>query len=167
MTRRTWKKKDGSWGLAGAELGKVEPAVYAALWKLMHLEDLMEAEALQAECCGRMCEKPEWSREHGACEDCPLQALALREKAAREDLEASELSRRKNMQWTPVEEAVPEEGEFVLVRVCGQYESIRMVGALCIAAHYEDGWELEGWPEWAAPGVTHWMALPEGSGEAE
>ena len=46
--------------------------------------------------------------------------------------------------------------------VTGQYRNIRFDHAVEIGAYYsESGWELEPWPMWENPGVTHWMSLPE------
>lgn len=41
MSRITWSKPDGSWGIEGVELSQVPPKVYGALCKLKRIEDLV------------------------------------------------------------------------------------------------------------------------------
>lgn len=38
MAKLTWYKPDGSWGISGAELSALPPALYAAAYKLMQYE---------------------------------------------------------------------------------------------------------------------------------
>ena len=38
----TWRTPDGQWGLKGVELSALPPAVYAALYKLMRMEELVD-----------------------------------------------------------------------------------------------------------------------------
>lgn len=64
-------------------------------------------------------------------------------------------------QWISVKERLPENEDFVFVAVTGKYRNIRFDHAVEIGAYYsESGWELEPWPMWENPGVTHWMPLP-------
>ena len=74
----------------------------------------------------------------------------------------------KKWQWIQPEDAVPPEGETVLVIVDGKpRENVTLVGALTMATWYGvDGWFLEEFPE-AESGfrVTNWvpmLELPEG-----
>lgn len=68
--------------------------------------------------------------------------------------------------WIPVVEKLPEIGETVLVIASG-WPKLRkeLRGAVEIATLYatkpQPDWMLEAWPDWACPGVTHWMPLPE------
>ena len=40
--RLTWKRPDGSWGLHGVELAALPPLAYAAAYKLMEMEELVD-----------------------------------------------------------------------------------------------------------------------------
>lgn len=40
--RLTWRKQNGTWGIAGVELAALPPKVYGALCKLRDIENLIE-----------------------------------------------------------------------------------------------------------------------------
>lgn len=64
-------------------------------------------------------------------------------------------------EWINAADKLPEDEDFVLVAVSGQYGNIRFLDAIELAQYFQDdGWELELFPEWENPGVTHWMPLP-------
>ena len=42
MQRLTWKMPDGSWGVNGVDMSALSPIAYAAMYKLMRLEDMQE-----------------------------------------------------------------------------------------------------------------------------
>lgn len=66
-------------------------------------------------------------------------------------------------EWIDVKDRLPEDdGNLVLCCVTGAYENIGFAHALCLGFWTKDeGWILEGWPEWKKPGVTHWMKAPD------
>ena len=65
--------------------------------------------------------------------------------------------------WISVEERLPDFYETVLVIASGKpKKNIALDHAIMTAVHYEsDGWELDEFPEFENPEVTHWMPLPE------
>lgn len=42
MSRVTWRTPDGRWGLKGVELAALPPLAYAAVYKLMMMEELVD-----------------------------------------------------------------------------------------------------------------------------
>ena len=66
--------------------------------------------------------------------------------------------------WIPVDERLPDEYEgLVLIQVSGKpTENITLDNAMELAAYITDeGWILEGYPEWETPEVIAWQPLPE------
>lgn len=66
-------------------------------------------------------------------------------------------------EWISVKDRLPEDdGNLVLCCVTGAYENVGFDHALCLGFWTKDeGWILEGWPEWETPGVTNWMKAPD------
>lgn len=96
--------------------------------------------------------------------------FATIECATEEDFEyiKSAVEFRKKHKWIPVTERLPEVGEeFVLAEVSGRYRNIKFANAVEMAMYYEDGWQLEAYPEWENPKITHWMPLPDPPGISE
>lgn len=72
------------------------------------------------------------------------------------------------LEWIDAEVELPVTEETVLCVVTGDYGNLRFCGAIEMARWSDqDGWILEAFPDIVNPGVTHWMELPEGPGEAE
>ena len=64
--------------------------------------------------------------------------------------------------WVSVKDALPEGKDSVLVVVSGKHKNITFDRALELAEYTPgEGWYLDAYPEREAPGVTHWMPLPE------
>lgn len=65
--------------------------------------------------------------------------------------------------WISVEERLPEISDVVLVIASGKpRENIELHDAFLIASFWGDeGWIADGYEEWDAVNVTHWMPLPE------
>ena len=65
--------------------------------------------------------------------------------------------------WISVEERLPEISDVVLVIASGKpRENIELHDAFLIASFWGDeGWIADGYEEWDAINVTHWMPLPE------
>ena len=71
---------------------------------------------------------------------------------------------RKHMNdgWIPVEEKLPEDDDFVLATVTGIYNVLTFSEAIQLASYCkDDGWFIEGYPEWENPNVSAWRPLPE------
>ena len=71
---------------------------------------------------------------------------------------------RKHMNdgWIPVEERMPENDDFVLATVTGIYNVLTFSEAIQLASYCkDDGWFIEGYPEWENPNVSAWRPLPE------
>lgn len=71
---------------------------------------------------------------------------------------------RKHMTdgWIPVEERLPEGDDFVLVTVTGIYNALTFSSAIQLASYCkDDGWFIEGYPDWENPNVSAWRPLPE------
>lgn len=71
---------------------------------------------------------------------------------------------RKHMNdgWIPVEERLPEDDDFVLATVTGIYNVLTFSGAIQLASYCkDDGWFIEGYPEWENPNVSAWRPLPD------
>lgn len=68
---------------------------------------------------------------------------------------------QRKHRWIPVSERLPEEDVFVLVTVDGIYNNITFSTAIQLASYSEEGWFIEGYPEWDNPDVIAWMELPE------
>lgn len=67
----------------------------------------------------------------------------------------------RNGVWIPVSERLPDNADFVLVVVSGQYGNITLDNAIELGQFsMSEGWILEMWPESEDPKVTHWMPLP-------
>lgn len=43
MSRLTWKKPNGEWGIKGVDLSTLPPILYGVAHKLMHFEELCES----------------------------------------------------------------------------------------------------------------------------
>lgn len=70
--------------------------------------------------------------------------------------------RRQQDRWISVEERLPEGDEFVLATVSGIYNNITFSSAIQLAGYCEDdGWFIEGYPDWDAPEVIAWKPLPK------
>ena len=70
--------------------------------------------------------------------------------------------RRQQDRWIPEEERLPEGDEFVLATVSGIYNNITFSSAIQLAGYCEDdGWFIEGYPDWDAPEVIAWKPLPK------
>ena len=82
-------------------------------------------------------------------------------------LKASTILKVIRGEWIPVEEALPENPDvMVLVQVSGwPVKNIELIDA-CELAQYDpkEGWIMEMWPEWEDPKVTYWTPLPEPPG---
>ncbi len=65
--------------------------------------------------------------------------------------------------WISAEERLPEISDVVLVIASGKpRENIELHDAFLIASFWGDeGWIADGYEEWDAVNVTHWMPLPE------
>lgn len=71
---------------------------------------------------------------------------------------------RKHMNdgWIPAEERLPEDDDFVLVTVTGIYNALTFSSAIQLASYCkDDGWFIEGYPDWENPNVSAWRPLPE------
>lgn len=71
---------------------------------------------------------------------------------------------RKHMNdgWIPVEERLPEDDDFVLATVTGIYNALTFSSAIQLASYCkDDGWFIEGYPDWENPNVSAWRPLPE------
>lgn len=69
---------------------------------------------------------------------------------------------KKERQWIPVGERLPEPDKKVLAIVSGRWENITFDRAYELMSWSSDeGWIMEAWPELEDPEVTHWMPLPE------
>ena len=67
-----------------------------------------------------------------------------------------------NNGWIPVEERMPENDDFVLATVTGIYNVLTFSEAIQLASYCkDDGWFIEGYPEWENPNVSAWRPLPE------
>lgn len=79
-------------------------------------------------------------------------------------LKASTILKVIRGEWIPVEEALPENPDvMVLVQVSGwPVKNIELIDA-CKLAQYDpkEGWILEMWPEWEDAHPIAWMPLPE------
>lgn len=70
---------------------------------------------------------------------------------------AKEIIRRHmNDGWIPAEERLPEDDDFVLATVTGIYNALTF-SSYC----KDDGWFIEGYPDWENPNVSAWSPLPE------
>ena len=64
--------------------------------------------------------------------------------------------------WIPVEERLPEYDDFVLATVTGIYNALTFSSAIQLASYCKnDGWFIEGYPDWENPNVSAWRPLPE------
>jgi hypothetical protein len=65
--------------------------------------------------------------------------------------------------WIRVDDSLPEIGDVVLVIASGKpRENIELHDAFLIASFWGDeGWIADGYEEWDAINVTHWIPLPE------
>ena len=69
---------------------------------------------------------------------------------------------RDNDGWIPVEERLPEDDDFVLVTVTGIYNALTFSSAIQLASYCkDDGWFIEGYPDWENPNVSARRPLPE------
>lgn len=69
---------------------------------------------------------------------------------------------QRKHRWIPVEERSPEDDSFVLVTADGIYNAITFSRAILLASYCEDdGWFIEGYPDWDDPDVIAWQPLPE------
>lgn len=79
-------------------------------------------------------------------------------------LKASTIMKVIRGEWIPVEEALPENPDvMVLVQASGwPVKNIELIDA-CELAQYDpkEGWILEMWPEWGDAHPVAWMPLPE------
>lgn len=77
--------------------------------------------------------------------------------------ECQEIIRKyMNDGWIPVEERLPEDDVFVLVTVTGIYNALTFSSAIQLASYCKnDGWFIEGYPDWENPNVSAWRPLPE------
>lgn len=64
--------------------------------------------------------------------------------------------------WIPVEDGLPEDDECVLIQVNGKWENITYIDAIMIGMHFKnEGWFIDGCPDWKDAEVVAWMPLPE------
>ena len=65
--------------------------------------------------------------------------------------------------WISVKDKLPENEDLVLAVISGSYGNIRFVDAVVLGNYYEDGWEIEDYPDpgWEGLEVRCWMPLPE------
>lgn len=72
------------------------------------------------------------------------------------------IRKHMNDSWIPVEERMPENDDFVLATVTGIYNVLTFSEAIQLASYCkDDGWFIEGYPEWENPNVSAWRPLPE------
>ena len=72
------------------------------------------------------------------------------------------IRKRMNDSWIPVEERLPEDDDFVLATVTGIYNALTFSSAIQLASYCkDDGWFIEGYPDWENPNVSAWSPLPE------
>ena len=90
VNRITWKRPDGSWGINGVDLAKLPPNAYGALWKLMRLEDLMDAPATKTRqtACGMCCGHAN-DGTRSECADCPIMVMSVSLLATAAELDAT------------------------------------------------------------------------------
>lgn len=90
MNRITWKRPNGSWGINGVDLAKLPPNAYGALWKLMQLEDLMDAPATKTRqaACGKCCGHAN-DGTRSECADCPIMVMSVGLLATAAELDAT------------------------------------------------------------------------------
>ena len=90
MNRITWKRPNGSWGINGVDLARLPPNAYGALWKLMRLEDLMDAPATKTRqaACGMCCGHAN-DGTRSECADCPIMVMSVGLLATAAELDAT------------------------------------------------------------------------------
>ena len=67
-----------------------------------------------------------------------------------------------NDDWISVEERLPEDDDFVLATVTGIYNALTFSSAIQLASYCkDDGWFIEGYPDWENPNVSAWKPLTE------
>lgn len=86
----------------------------------------------------------------------------LEELLSRENTTETARSSQDNDGWIPVEERLPEDDDFVLVTVTGIYNALTFSSAIQLASYCkDDGWFIEGYPDWENPNVSAWRPLPD------
>ena len=64
--------------------------------------------------------------------------------------------------WISVKDRLPEDDECVLIQVNGKWENITYIDAIMIGMHFKnEGWVIDGCPDWKDAEVVAWMPLPE------
>lgn len=64
--------------------------------------------------------------------------------------------------WISVKDRLPEDDECVLIQVNGKWENITYIDAIMIGMHFKnEGWVIDGCPDWKDAEVVVWMPLPE------
>ena len=89
MQRLTWKMPDGSWGVNGVDVSALSPMAYAAMYKLMRLEDMQEGDLMPIlrDSCDKVCGFVD-DRRRSECGDCPIRLMAARLLAVTAEHEA-------------------------------------------------------------------------------
>jgi len=136
--RLTFHNEDGSFGVEGVDMTKLDDKLYSCICKLKDYEDI--------------------GFHPGSIEV----LLKTRDEAILRADRLEEKYTGTSDGWFNAKDVFPEADEAVLVVVDGKYKNITFEDAVMTAEYIDDGdWWIEAYPRWSNPVVKFWRPLPE------